>query len=356
MLVFSAGTFYPAFEMDCRKARREIVVFSPYMTERGTGRWIELWRSKISEGVGVRLVVRPPGDQGGFLEHGLTELIDAVREIGVVIDQRARMHEKLAIIDGDILWHGSLNILSHRDTSESMLRVESPGACAKVETFVAGRKWGKDVTIEFSRAENPNCGICQKPMIWNHGRFGIWFECTCGQKADNLGRPQKKQGSKASPKPSQPTSAATGLGNCPICGKPLAEKTGRFGRFVSCSGYPVCNYKPSKQGMSGKPKKTSNESRQATAKATVQTTGSRPFPEPPKPQNSSTSSNGSQVTTTEIAHILQAMEKAREPLGVTLLSVKSGINEKRLKEILPILVRQGTLVQIASRYSKNKST
>jgi DNA topoisomerase-1 len=30
---------------------------------------------------------------------------------------------------------------------------------------------------------------------------------------------------------------------CPECGKPLLIRTGRFGRFISCSGYPDCNYK-----------------------------------------------------------------------------------------------------------------
>ena len=35
------------------------------------------------------------------------------------------MHEKVAAIDGRILWHGSLNILSHNNGRESMLRFES---------------------------------------------------------------------------------------------------------------------------------------------------------------------------------------------------------------------------------------
>jgi DNA topoisomerase I len=30
---------------------------------------------------------------------------------------------------------------------------------------------------------------------------------------------------------------------CPECGKPLLIRTGRFGRFISCSGYPDCSFK-----------------------------------------------------------------------------------------------------------------
>jgi len=38
------------------------------------------------------------------------------------------LHQKIAVIDEKILWHGSLNILSHRDTAESMLRLEGERA------------------------------------------------------------------------------------------------------------------------------------------------------------------------------------------------------------------------------------
>lgn len=32
---------------------------------------------------------------------------------------------------------------------------------------------------------------------------------------------------------------------CELCGKPLVIKTGRFGEFIACSGYPECkNTKP----------------------------------------------------------------------------------------------------------------
>jgi len=35
--------------------------------------------------------------------------------------------------------------------------------------------------------------------------------------------------------------------NCPKCGKPLVIKTGRFGKFIACSGYPECRHTQSFQ-------------------------------------------------------------------------------------------------------------
>ena len=34
---------------------------------------------------------------------------------------------------------------------------------------------------------------------------------------------------------------------CPKCGKPLLVKTGRFGKFIACSGYPECKHTKSFQ-------------------------------------------------------------------------------------------------------------
>jgi DNA topoisomerase-1 len=39
--------------------------------------------------------------------------------------------------------------------------------------------------------------------------------------------------------------------NCPECGQPLVFKTGRFGKFVACSGYPECKYTQSYQVKTG---------------------------------------------------------------------------------------------------------
>ncbi len=38
---------------------------------------------------------------------------------------------------------------------------------------------------------------------------------------------------------------------CPECGKPMVVKSGRFGRFLACSGYPACKYTKSFQVKTG---------------------------------------------------------------------------------------------------------
>jgi len=232
--IFNEGTFYPAFIHDLMNAQESIVVFSPFVTTNGTARWMDILGSKIAQGISVRLVARPCGDQGGVLEDSLAELFDEIAGSGIVLDLRARMHEKFAVIDREILWHGSLNIFSHRDTSESMFRIESPGLCDQMMQFVAAtynKKKEEDKSEpNYTERENPDCPNCSQPMVWKNGRYGVYFECEkCGGKLD----PRRSRRSRRADNP--PTRESK---TCPKCGRPMKVRRGRYGPFWGCTGYP----------------------------------------------------------------------------------------------------------------------
>lgn len=252
---FTEGTFYPAFLKDLARVRESIVIFSPFATEGGTARWVDSLRAALARGVRVRILTRPPKEFGGGSTDEVANLIQALRGLGITVDLRARMHEKIAILDGRILWHGSLNILSHRDTHESMLRLESAAACQQLSRFVsapAGRG-GEDTTPLLAAPENPACPKCGGPTVWNDGRYGIYFECEddCGGKVDApRGRRKRRTGTgrgrsrgQGPGRTQQHASADTGR-PCPEpgCGGRLAERNGRFGRFLGCTNYPRCRY------------------------------------------------------------------------------------------------------------------
>ncbi|MBI4507914.1 MAG: AAA family ATPase [Chloroflexi bacterium] len=253
---FTEGTFYPAFLKDLTRARESIVIFSPFATGDGTARWVDSLRAALSRGVRVRILTRPPGEFGGGPTDQVGELVRGLRNLGVTVDLRARMHEKIAILDGRILWHGSLNILSHRDTHESMLRLESPAACQQVGRFVitpAGRH-EEEAAPSLDARENPECAKCGGPTVWNRGPYGIYFECEapgCNGKVDaRRGRGQRRtgtardrEGGQRRGRRSQRASTDTGR-PCPKpgCGGRLAERNGRFGPFLGCTNYPRCQY------------------------------------------------------------------------------------------------------------------
>jgi len=78
------------------------------------------------------------------------------------------------------------------------------------------------------------CEKCGKPMVLKQGRFGKFMACT--------GYPECKTTLKISAPGTEmpPKEVIVTDRLCEKCGKPLAIKEGRFGKFLGCTGYPAC--------------------------------------------------------------------------------------------------------------------
>ena len=103
------------------------------------------------------------------------------------------------------------------------------------EDLDKARKAIREATQEAaSEATNEPCDICGKPMIVKLGRFGAFLSCT--------GYPDCKN-SKDIPKAAGDTEEQSDDESeavCELCGKPMALKRGRYGPFLGCTGYPDC--------------------------------------------------------------------------------------------------------------------
>jgi DNA topoisomerase-1 len=76
------------------------------------------------------------------------------------------------------------------------------------------------------------CEKCGLPLAEKKGRFGPFLACTGYPECKNIVKLDRSGQPKAPP---QITDEA-----CPECGKPMALKQGRYGPFLSCTGYPKC--------------------------------------------------------------------------------------------------------------------
>ncbi|MFH1081007.1 MAG: type I DNA topoisomerase [Pseudomonadota bacterium] len=79
------------------------------------------------------------------------------------------------------------------------------------------------------------CNVCGRPMVVKRGKFGPFLGCSGYPECKNIVKIGK--GADGSVKPQSPEQTDT---LCDKCGRPMAIKRGRFGRFLGCSGYPEC--------------------------------------------------------------------------------------------------------------------
>jgi DNA topoisomerase-1 len=87
-----------------------------------------------------------------------------------------------------------------------------------------------DVVEEATDRICPECG---KPMVIKLGRFGRFLSCS--------GYPDCKHSQPLGDKPEDQPQILEGE-VCPNCGSPLARRRGRYGPFVGCTSYPECKY------------------------------------------------------------------------------------------------------------------
>lgn len=238
--LFHTKSFSDACLFDLKEAKHSIVIYSGFSTPVRVATYGELFRVKIAEGVSIRCVTRPPQFNGTIPAELGRQALDALEALGVVVDCRKKIHEKIVIIDNRIVWSGSLNPLSHTSrTDEFMTRVISASYAEQVAAFVSKRSGipSKDAAAKTIEAENPRCPNCDSRTYYADGRYGPYF--TCEREADCGWKQNARQASRKAPPPMDPSLPKEGP-SCPKCNGPTTLKNGKYGAFYSCNKYPGC--------------------------------------------------------------------------------------------------------------------
>ena len=125
--LYDESSFYRAFEKDLKRAKKKVVIESPFMTERRSYQLVRIFQKLKKRGVKVIVYTRSPYHHPPRLRYQAIESIWILRDAGVkVYECRDYRHRKVAIIDNQVLWEGSLNILSQSKSRELMRRIHSP--------------------------------------------------------------------------------------------------------------------------------------------------------------------------------------------------------------------------------------
>jgi DNA topoisomerase-1 len=93
---------------------------------------------------------------------------------------------------------------------------------------------GEIVPLE-AQVTDTVCELCGKPMIIKRGRYGQFLACSGYPDCKNIKNIHKGKNGEMIPQEAEVTDAT-----CEKCGKPMAVKRGRFGKFLGCTGYPEC--------------------------------------------------------------------------------------------------------------------
>lgn len=124
---YSEKNFWPQFFADLKTVQTRVIIVSPFITIRRSSKLMDYFKAMMARGVKIQILTRPKYQQNPEMSDQTEMVVKQLREIGVVVLERTKIHQKIAILD-DITWEGSLNILSHRDSQEQMRRYQGQSA------------------------------------------------------------------------------------------------------------------------------------------------------------------------------------------------------------------------------------
>ncbi len=139
--LYDHTTFYSAFMKDMSVARNQIVIESPFITTRRMTYLLPALERLAKRGVQVIINTRDPKEHDDIYSLQAIDVVVKLQELGATVLYTAGHHRKLAIVDGRILWEGSLNILSHNDSCEVMRRTTSEQLARQMIAFVGLEKF-----------------------------------------------------------------------------------------------------------------------------------------------------------------------------------------------------------------------
>ncbi len=184
-------TFFPRLEQDISLAKKQIIIFSPFIEKDRTEKLIPLLAEKTRAGITITVICKSGETSSSHLKAK-----ELLRHAGVQLRQPDDMkHEKFVFIDHEIAYIGSLNPLSQNKSSKFMERVKSSGYVRQLKKFMrvddvvkAPTIWGP--LIEVSHDELPDitttCKKCGRILVRkeNHTTHQPFYGCLGYRKSD----------------------------------------------------------------------------------------------------------------------------------------------------------------------------
>ena len=135
--LYDQDTFYRAFMRDLLHCKDEVIIESPFFTEKRMRTLLPIFAKLRSRNVRIVINTRNPNEHDGDYYYQALNAIYELQALGVTVLYTTGHHRKLAILDRKVVYEGSLNILSFNDSCEIMRKIASEKAAKKLCAFIA---------------------------------------------------------------------------------------------------------------------------------------------------------------------------------------------------------------------------
>ena len=136
--IFGIDTYEKVYEIDLLEANKEVIISSPGLNQAKVNAFVRLIKQRQENGVKITVVTLDPE---GYPEEKIEDtkaLVQVLENCGIKVRLQDHMHEHFAIIDDEIVWYGSMNLLSRAKIDDNLMRVKSKDAAQELLEMTFG--------------------------------------------------------------------------------------------------------------------------------------------------------------------------------------------------------------------------
>ncbi len=157
--------FYHYFLQDLKEAKEQVIIFSPFLGWTRTNELLPVLKDQINRGLQIDAIYSAKRtSDSDKARKDYADLVRLLQNAQVTVHYRTEMHEKFVLIDKDIIYIGSLNVLSHAGTTDYMYRMRSSSVAEKLK-----RNWQVEMILARPEKEGSVIEIFVKELPWKGG-------------------------------------------------------------------------------------------------------------------------------------------------------------------------------------------
>ena len=121
--IFDSESYLPVYEKDLQQACKSIYIASPGLNKNKVSRLIALVEERQTSGVCVTVITLPVENYPLARIEPTKALQSTLTAAGIYVMPRPDLHTHFAVIDQEIVWYGSTNLLSRDKEDDGLMRI-----------------------------------------------------------------------------------------------------------------------------------------------------------------------------------------------------------------------------------------
>jgi phosphatidylserine/phosphatidylglycerophosphate/cardiolipin synthase-like enzyme len=139
--LYDQNTFYQAFIWDLNSCQKEVIIESPFITTKRVDILLPIFAKLRQRNVRIVINTRNLDDHDDIYRIQALDAVANMQTLGIKVLYTVGHHRKLAIIDKQTIWEGSLNILSFNGSCEIMRKITSVVMAKQLLSFTGLKKY-----------------------------------------------------------------------------------------------------------------------------------------------------------------------------------------------------------------------